>query len=190
MVNGTRERAEPFFIGRYFAGQRHRHVGTSMKTAAKSDNTGTTGMRAGDFHRIFHSFCASSEECGFAFTVNRRNGVDFLSQRHIAFVRYNLISRVGKSLQLRFDCLHQTRMTVPGVQHGNPGGKINILIALNIGNRAVFCRLGVKITHDTHATRGGIQTTLLQVFIVHSLHLVHKYISVELPFKFRRHLVL
>ncbi len=77
-----------------------------------------------------------------------------------------------------------------GVQHGNPGSKINVLIALDIRNGAVFCRLGIKITHHAHPTRGGIQTTLLQVFIVHSLHLVHKHIWVELRFKFRRRLVL
>ncbi|MNN95819.1 hypothetical protein D3C81_2146940 [compost metagenome] len=64
-----------------------------------------------------------------------------------------------------------------GIQDGNPGSKINILIAFDIGNGAVFCRLGEKVTHYAHATRGCIQTTLLQVFIVHSLHLVHKHIQ-------------
>ncbi len=130
-------------------------------------------MCACNFHRVFYRFSPGGEECGFTLAIDWRDVVDFLSQRHIAFVRDNLISRMGKSLKLRFDCLHQARMAVSGVQHGNPGGKINVLIAFDIGNRAVFCRLGIKITHNTHATRGGIQTTLLQVFIVHSLHLVH-----------------
>ncbi len=96
-------------------------------------------MCARNFHRIFDRFSPGGEECGFALAVDWRNGVDFLRQRHIAFVRDNLISRMGKSLQLRFDCLHQARMTVSGVQHGNPGGKINVLIAFDIGNCAVFC---------------------------------------------------
>ena len=86
-----------------------------MKTTAKCDNARTAGMRARNFHRVFYRFSPGSEECGFTLTVDWRNGVDFLSQRHIAFVRDNLISRMGKSLKLRFDCLHQARMAVSGV---------------------------------------------------------------------------
>lgn len=68
-----------------------------MKTAAKRDNAGTAGMRAGDFHCVFYRFSPGGEERGFPLTVDWRNGVDFLSQRHIAFIRDNLISRMGKA---------------------------------------------------------------------------------------------
>lgn len=56
VVHRAGERAEAELIGRHFAGQRHGHKGTAVERAAEGDKAGTSGVRAGDFHRVFDRF--------------------------------------------------------------------------------------------------------------------------------------
>ncbi len=69
-----------------------------METAAEGDNAGASGMGTGDFHRVFDRFRAGREEGGFCRAFYRRQFVELLRQRHIAFIRHDLIGGMGKLL--------------------------------------------------------------------------------------------
>lgn len=129
-------------------------------------------MGAGNFHRILNCFRTGGEERGFGLTAHRGKGVNFLRQGDVAFVWHNLVRGVGKLLQLLFHCRHQFRMAMSGVQHRDACGEIDVLVALNILQRGVFCRLGEEVTHYANPARGGRKTTLMEFIVAHVSHLL------------------
>ncbi|KZQ14433.1 hypothetical protein A3N39_09715 [Enterobacter hormaechei subsp. steigerwaltii] len=44
-------------------------------------------------------------------------------------------------------------MAMPGIQHGDPGGKINILVTFHVPHRGVFGFIGIEVTHDADTAR-------------------------------------
>ncbi|SVK46432.1 Uncharacterised protein [Acinetobacter baumannii] len=163
------EWAKAQFVRRHFAGQRHGHIGAAVEAAAEGDQARTAGVSAGDLHRVFHRFRAGGEESGFTRTGDRRALVDALRQRNIAFVRNDLIGGMGEGLQLLFNGGDHLRVTVPGVQHGDPRSKVDHFFAFHIPQRGVLCALGVKTTHHAHSARGGVLTALVQFCVFHAV---------------------
>lgn len=74
----NQERAEADFVRRNFSGQRHGHIRTTVKAAAKRNHARASGMGASNFHRVFHRFRTGGEERGFGLPAHRGKGVDFL----------------------------------------------------------------------------------------------------------------
>ena len=60
---------------------------------------------------------------------------------------------MGKGMKLFFDGGDNFRMAMPGIQHGDPGGKINILVTFYIPHRGVFGFIGIEVTHDADTAR-------------------------------------
>ena len=115
VIHRARERPEADFVGCDLTGEGHGHKGTAVETAAESYQPRTTGVSAGNFHRVLDRFRAGGEEGRFCRPVNRRQIVDTFRQRDIAFVRHNLIGGVGERLQLVSDRGNHLRMTVTGI---------------------------------------------------------------------------
>ncbi len=172
MIHRTRERAEADFVRRNFSGQRHGHIRTTVKAAAKRNHARASGMGASNFHRVFHRFRTGGEERGFGLPAHRGKGVDFLRQGDVAFIRHNLIRGVGKLLQLLLHRRDQIRVAMSGIQHRNACGEIDVLVALNILQRGVFSRLGEEVTHHANPARGGRKTTLMEFIVAHVSHLL------------------
>ncbi|CDK59514.1 conserved hypothetical protein [Escherichia coli IS9] len=129
-------------------------------------------MGASNFHRVFHRFRTGSEECGFSLPAHWGKGVNFLRQRDVAFVRHNLIRRVGKLLQLLLHRRDQIRVAMPGIQHRNACGEIDVFVALYVLQRSVFCRLGEEVTHHANPAWGSRKTTLMEFIVAHVSHLL------------------
>ena len=129
-------------------------------------------MGASNFHRVFHRFRAGSEECGFSLPAHWGKGVNFLRQRDVAFVRHNLIRRVGKLLQLLLHRRDQIRVAMPGIQHRNACGEIDVFVALYVLQRGVFSRLGEEVTHHANPAWGSRKTTLMEFIVAHVSHLL------------------
>ena len=115
VIHRARERPEADFIGRDLTGEGHGHKGTAVEAAAEGNQPRTTGVSAGDFHRVLDRFRAGGEESRFCRPVNWRQIVDTLRQRNIAFVRHNLIGGVGERLQLVGNRGDHFRMAVTGI---------------------------------------------------------------------------
>lgn len=123
MIHRTVERAEADFVRRNFSGQRHGHICTTVEATAKRNHARSSGMGASNFHRVFHRFRTGSEECGFSLPAHWGKGVNFLRQRDVAFVRHNLIRRVGKLLQLLLHRRDQIRWRCPVFSTAMPAAK-------------------------------------------------------------------
>lgn len=52
VIHRARERPEADFVGRDLTGEGHGHKGTAVETAAEGNQPRTTGVSAGDFHRV------------------------------------------------------------------------------------------------------------------------------------------
>ena len=129
-------------------------------------------MGAGDFHRVFHRFRTGGEERGFGLSAHRGKGVDFLRQGDVAFIRHNLVRGVGKLLQLLLYRRDQFRVAMPGIQHRNACGEIDVFVALYVLQRSVFCRLGEEVTHHANPAWGSRKTTLMEFIVAHVSHLL------------------
>lgn len=80
-------------------------------------------MGAGDFHRVLNRFRTGGEERSFSLPAHRGKGVNFLRQGDVAFVRHNLIRRVGKLLQLLLHRRDQIRVAMPVFSTAMPAAK-------------------------------------------------------------------
>ena len=162
VINRARERAETNLVRRHFAGQRHGHKRTTVEAAAEGNQPRTAGISARDFHRVFNRFCPRGKKGGFRRTVNRRQFVNPLGQRDIAFVRDNLVSRVGKGLQLLFNGGNDFWVAMAGIQHRDAGGEIDHLIPFNIPQRSVLRFLNKVAAHHPYAAWSRLLATLIQ----------------------------
>ncbi|MNP06797.1 hypothetical protein D3C76_987960 [compost metagenome] len=161
MIDRAGEWTEAEFVRCHFAGQRHRHKGAPVESATEGDETWAFGVSAGDFDRVFDGFCARREEGRFGGPLNRHAGVNALREGDVAFVRHNLVRRVGKRLELFFDGGDHFGMAMTGVEHRNPGREVDHLVALDIPQRGVFRFIGVKTAHHPDAARRGLHTPFI-----------------------------
>ena len=153
VIHRAGEGSESELVRRNLAGQRHGHKGAAVERATEGDKAGASGKGAGNFHRVFDRLSPRREERGFGRAVNRHALVDALGKRHVAFVRHNLVGRVGKRVELFFDGGNDFRMAMAGIQHRDPGGEVDVLIAFHVPHRGVFGFIGIEVTHHADAAR-------------------------------------
>ena len=153
VIHRTGERAKAELVRRNFAGQRHGHKGAAVERAAEGDKAGTFGVRSGNFDRVFDRLCPRGEERGLGRTVNGHALVDALGKRHIAFVRHNLVRRMGKRVELFFNRGNDFWMAMAGIQHRDPGGEVDVLVTFHVPHRGVFSFISIEVTHHADAAR-------------------------------------
>ena len=118
------ERAKTGLVGHDFARQRHGQRGAAVVSTTEGNHPTTAGVAAGNLDGVFHGFSAGGEQHGLFGEVAGGFVVQALGQLHIAFVGQHLKAGVGKALHLRLHRLHDLRMAVARVQHGDATGKL------------------------------------------------------------------
>ncbi len=86
----------------------------------------------------------------------------FLFGNSLKAIADDLEGGMGELVQLLADGLHDARMTVSGVEHGDAGAKVDVLAALDIPERGVLGARGMEVAHDTHAPGRGGKAALLE----------------------------
>ncbi|MNH40835.1 hypothetical protein D3C79_1022140 [compost metagenome] len=73
--------------------------------------------------------------------------------------------------QLLLDGFHDAGMAVAGVQHGDAGGEVDVLLAFHIGDQGVVGLRSVEVAHDADAAGSGCKTALFEVGVgAHGVH--------------------
>ncbi|MNW09045.1 hypothetical protein D3C71_2059470 [compost metagenome] len=73
--------------------------------------------------------------------------------------------------QLLLDGRHDTRMAMAGVEYGDAGGEVDVLLAFDIGDQRVVGLRCMEVTHDADAAGSGCETALFEVGVgAHGVH--------------------
>ena len=138
MENIGHHRAKAFFIRRDFACEAHAHKSAAMKTTAKSDDSVSAGGDAGDFYRIFDSFCTRGDKNGFFVELAWDECVQAFGQFDIIGIRHNLVAGVGKGVNLGFKCCNYFGVAMACIDYGNARCEVDVPCAFDIPNFGIF----------------------------------------------------
>src|SRR4030095_14677534 len=121
-----RHRSEARLVRLHLAGETDAHLRSSVKAAAERNHCRTIGVIARDLDRVLHGLGAGREEDRLLRRRARRNGVQSLGERDVAFVRSQLKTGVREPRQLlRYSGLH-LRMNVPGVEYRDATCEVDV----------------------------------------------------------------
>src|ERR1700733_3007197 len=132
VIHLGRERSEAALVGHDLAGERHGHERAAVKTAREGDYRAALGVVAGNLDGILDSFRAGVQEQGFLREVAGRQRVQPLRQPHIGFVGRHMEAGMSKCLRLLRHRLHDPRMAMACVDHGNTRCEIDVAPAVHI----------------------------------------------------------
>ena len=88
-------------------------------------------------------------------------------RRDVAFVRHDLVGRVGEVVELGADGGLDLGMQVAGVQHRDAAREVDVFLAVGVPQRGVLGAHGIEIAHDADAARRGQGTAGIQILILH-----------------------
>jgi len=144
-----------------------------VERARQRDHTRATGVGARDLDGVFHRLGAGAEERGLLGVRAGRERVQALGQFDIRGVRHDLEGGMGEAVELRPHGLHQARMPVPRVDHGDAGREVDGTPALYVPELGVLGALRVAVGHDADAARRGGQAAGVPLGVVLGVSGVH-----------------
>ncbi len=157
VIDAARERTEAGLVRHHLAGERHAHEGAAVEGARQRDHAGAAGMGARDLDGVLHGFGTGGEECRLLGMRAGRERVQALGQFDVRGVRHDLEGGVGEALELLAHGLHQARMAVAGVDHGDAGREVDVALAFHVPELGVLGVFRVAVGHDADAARCGGQ---------------------------------
>jgi hypothetical protein len=95
------ERAEPLLVWVRFAGERQAQHGSAVEAIFHAEDRGTAGKGAGNLHCVLHRLRSAVHQEGLLGKLARRELVEFLCQRDVAFVAGHLEAEMEEGVQLR-----------------------------------------------------------------------------------------
>jgi hypothetical protein len=151
----ARHRAEADLVGNDLAGERHAHEGAAVEAAGKGDDRLASGRGAGDLDGVFDSLRTGGHEDRLLGEVAGGQCVQALGEVYIGFVGNDLMAGMREAIELRFDRFDDLRVTMTRVDDGNPGGEVDVAIALLIPDFRVFRAIGINLGGHADATGNG-----------------------------------
>ncbi len=170
VIDLRREGAEAGLVRLHLAGERHGEQAAPMESAAEGDHARALGVRARDFDGVLHRLGPGREQRGLLRKVAGRQRVELLGQRHVALVRHDLITSVGEALQLLLDGGDDFRMAMPGIEHRDAPGEVDVATAFDIPEFGALGAVGIKTGHHADAARRGRGPAGLQLFVAGMVH--------------------
>ena len=114
-------------------------------------------MVAGDLDGVLHGLGAGRGKDRLLRKIARQGGIQTFGQFDIIRVRHDLMAGMGETVELRLDGLHDLGVAVAGIHHGDPGGKVDIAIAVLVPDLGVLGSLGIDLRgHPDTLGDGGI----------------------------------
>ncbi len=143
------------FVGHDLAGQAQGQVGAAVVAAGESNHARALGVGAGDFDGVLHRFGASGQQQAFLGKVAGRQAVEAFADFHIGLVSHHLEAGVGVKLQLGLDRVNDGWVQVPGIQHGNAAGKVDVAATLHVPEFGIAGVFDEDFMGLAYATRDG-----------------------------------
>ncbi len=132
VIDFGRHRREALLVGHDLAGHRHGQQGAAVIAAGEGDDAGAAGGGAGDLDGVFQRLGASGEEHGFRRSLDRGDRVEPLGQGDIGLIRRDLEAGMGEAVELLADGRYHLRVAVPGIEHRDAGGEVDIPLPLRV----------------------------------------------------------
>ena len=113
------------------------------------------GVEPCDLDRVFDSFGPGCDKHCALFEITRDKRVQTFTQPDVIFIRKNLMAGVGKAIELLLHSGHNLGVAVARVDHGDPCGKVDIAVTLDMPNLGVFRLFDIDLGLHAHATGDG-----------------------------------
>ena len=139
-----------------------------MEGPAKGDDCVAAGGDAGDLDRVFHRFGAGGHEDGFLREITRNDGVQTLGQTDVMFIGQHLMAGVREFRQLFGDRIHHLGVAMPGVDHCDASGEVDIAVALDVPNFGVERTVDVDLGLHAHTTGNRLIPALGNICVFHT----------------------
>ncbi len=137
MVDLSRERAEAHLVGNDLAGQRHAHQRAAVKGSGEGDDARRPcGARALSLRRSRPPRRRSKARLS-SWASSRNEPVQLLREADVVRRRRHLEARVSECLELLLHGSDHAGMAVPGIDHSNAGGEVDIALAGDIPDLGV-----------------------------------------------------
>ena len=127
-----------------------------MERAAKGDHARPAGGDARDLHGILAGLGPGGDEDGLLRKITGHQGVQTLCQPDVGLIGQDLMAGMGEFGHLAGDRRHHLGVAVPGIDHGDAGGKIDVAVALDIPDFAVERAIGIDLRHHPDTPGNGI----------------------------------
>ena len=112
----------------------------------------------------------------------RRDLVELLGERNVAGIRHHLVAGMREFLELLGDRGHHSRMAVPGGQHADATGKVDIALAFDVPDLGILGACGEDLRQNPNAVRSRLFFATLPLCIqAHPIHFVHLCVSSGAP---------
>ena len=165
MINLRRKRSEPSLVRLDLTRQRDGKQAPAMECTTKRDHATAAGRGPRNLDGVLDSLCARGEESCFFGSVNRCDGHDAFSERHVLGVRNHLIAAMGKTLELSRNGSLNFWVAMPGVQHRDTACKVNEPASLDVPELGIFGVINEKVTEYRYAAWRGREPPAVPVCI-------------------------
>src|SRR4029077_13923978 len=152
-------RAEARLVGLHLAGEADAGERAAVETAGEGDDRGALGVIARDLDGVLHRLRTGGEEDGLLGGRPGGERVQLLGERDVALVRGYLEAGVGELLQLLRDGGLHLRVHVPGVEHRDAAGEVDVAAPLDVPDLGVAGALGVHRQRVGYAARYRLLAT-------------------------------
>ncbi len=150
------EGAEPGLVGLDLAGQRHAHHGPAVEPALERDHRLAPGMGPGDLDRVLDRLGPGGDEDRLRWLAGRGDRVEPFGQLDIGAVGVHLERGVGEPVHLFLDRGNHPRVVVPGVEHRDPAGEIDVAVAFDVPQLGVERAFDKARVHGRNPARDGL----------------------------------
>ena len=132
------------------------------KPPGEGDDRGALGMEARDLDRVLDGLRAGAQEDGFLRRLARGERVELLGEGDVALVGRHLKAGVDEAVELLRDRCLDFRVHVPGIEHGDAAGEIDVALAFDVPELRVGSAVGVDGQGVRDSARNGVLAALLQ----------------------------
>ena len=171
VVDLGRKRTEAGLVRRHFAGERHREHRASVKRARKRDDAAAAGRCARDLDRVFDCLCARRKEDGLFGERARCQAIHLFGQLDVSGIRHHLPASMREPRKLCFDGADDFGMAMPGVEHADAAGEIDVALAFHVPDLGILGARRKYLRHHADAARGCLLLAALPLLVeIQSIH--------------------
>ena len=128
------ERAVSGLVGMHLAGEREREQRAAVEAVFDAHHAGTSGGVARDLDRVLDRLGAAVHEERLLGERSRRQRREPLRQRDVTLVRRHREGGVGEAIRLPVQRVEHVRVGVADVHHPDATGKIEVHVAVDVGD--------------------------------------------------------
>jgi len=129
------EGADPLLIGPYLAGKAEGQHGTAVEGPLKGDDRRTLGVGTGDLNGVLYGLGAAVEQDGLLGEVAGGYFVQPFRQLKVGFIEGDHEAEMKVLVRLLLYGRHDLVGAMPYVEDANTSGKIDVGVAIDIGDQ-------------------------------------------------------